>query len=53
MYAVLTNYSIEKWHMVVIVNGYMRFVTSQYHVIFTFANQCFGEFYWHILHIIL
>jgi len=27
---------------VVIVTGYMLFVTSQYDVIFTFANQHFG-----------
>jgi len=26
-----------------LVTGYMLFVTSQYDVIFTFANQCFGE----------
>jgi len=30
--------------MVVIVTGYTLFVTSQYNVIFTFANQHFGEF---------
>jgi len=29
--------------MVVIVNGYTQFVTSQYDVIFTFAHQRFGE----------
>jgi len=34
----LPNSSIEQWHMVVIVTGYTLFVTSQYDVIFTFAN---------------
>jgi len=29
--------------MVVIVNGYALFVTSQYDVTFTFANQRSGE----------
>jgi len=29
--------------MVVIVAVYTLFVTSKYDVIFTFANQCFGE----------
>jgi len=29
--------------MVVIVTGYMMFVTSQHDVILTFANQHFGE----------
>jgi len=29
--------------MVVIATGYTLFVTSQYDVIFTFANQRFGE----------
>jgi len=29
--------------MVVIVTGYSMFVTSQYDVIFTLANQRFGE----------
>jgi len=33
--------------MVVIVTGYTLFVTSQYDVIFTFANQRFGEVCWH------
>jgi len=37
--------------MVVIVIGYALFVTSQYDVIFTFANQCFGEVCWHNIHI--
>jgi len=35
--------SIVQWHMVAIVTGHTLFVTSQYDVIFTFANQCFGE----------
>ena len=39
--------------MVVMVTGYTLFVTSQYDVIFTFANQCFGEVCWHNIHIIL
>jgi len=29
--------------MVFIVTGYTLFVTSQYDVVFTFANQCFGD----------
>jgi len=33
--------SIGVWH--VIVTGYTLFVTSHYDVIFTFANQRFGE----------
>jgi len=33
--------------MVVIITGYTLFVTSQYDVIFTFANQRFGEVCWH------
>jgi len=37
--------------MVVIATGYALFLTSQYDVIFTFANQCFGEVCWHNLHI--
>ena len=37
--------------MVVIVTGYTLCVTSQYFVIFTFANQRFGEVCWHSLHI--
>jgi len=36
--------------MVVIVSGYTLFVTSQYDVIFTFANQHFGEVCWHNVH---
>jgi len=39
------NSSIVQWHIVVIVTGYMLFVTSQYDVIFTFANHCFGNFF--------
>jgi len=39
--------------MVVIVTEYTLFVTSQYDVIFTFANQRFGEVCWHNMHIIL
>jgi len=41
----LPNSSIEQWHrlMVVIVTKYALFVTSPYDVIFTFANQWFGE----------
>ena len=35
--------STEQWRMVVIVTGCTSFVTSQYDVIFTFANQHFGE----------
>jgi len=46
----LSNFSIEQWRMVVIVTGFTLFVTSQYDVIFTFANQRFGE---HNMHIIL
>jgi len=42
----LPNSSIEQWRMVVIVTGYTLFVTSQYDVIFTFANQRFGEICW-------
>ena len=34
----LPNSSIEHWRTVVIVTGYTLFVTSQYNVIFTFAN---------------
>jgi len=37
--------------MVVIAPGYTLFVTSQYDVIFTFANQ--REVCWHNMHIIL
>ena len=41
----LPNSSIEQWRrpMVVIVTRYTLFVMLQYDVIFTFANQCFGE----------
>jgi len=37
--------------MVVIVTEYMLFVTSQYNVIFTFANQRFREVCWHNMRI--
>ena len=53
LYAPLPNFSIEQWRMMVIVAGYTLFVTSQYDIIFTFANQRSGEVYWHIMHIIL
>jgi len=36
--------SIEQCHVVVIVTGYILFVTSHYDVIFTFANQHFAKF---------
>ena len=49
--APLPNYGIEQWRMVVIVTGYTLFVTSQYDVIFTFANQRFGEICWHNMHV--
>ena len=39
----LPNSRIEQWSVVVIVTGYTLFVTSQCDVIFTFANQPFGE----------
>jgi len=45
--APLPNSSIEQWRMVVIVTLYALFVTSQYDVIYTFANQRFGEVCWH------
>ena len=45
------NSSFDQWRMVVIVTGYTLFVTSQYDVMFTFANQCFGEVCWHKVHI--
>jgi len=47
----LPNSSIEQWCIVVIVTGYTLFVTSQYEVIFTFANQHFGEVCWRDMHI--
>jgi len=37
--------------MVVTVPGYALFVTSQYDVIFTFANQRFAEVCSHNMHI--
>jgi len=39
----LPKSSIEQWRVVVIVAGYTLFVTSQSGVIFTFAQQRFGE----------
>jgi len=39
--------------MVDIVTGYMSFVTSQYDVIFPFANHRFAEVCWRNTHIIL
>jgi len=41
--APLPNPSIEQWRMVVIGTGYKLFVTSQYDVKFTFANQRFSK----------
>jgi len=41
--APLPNSSIEQWRTVVIVAGYTLFVTPLSDVIFTFANQRFGE----------
>jgi len=35
--------SNQQWHMVVILTGYMLFLTSQHDVIFMFANQRFGK----------
>jgi len=49
--APLPNYGVEQWRMVAIVIGYTLFVTSQYGVIFTFANQRFGEVCWHSMRI--
>jgi len=34
---------IEQWRMVVMVTRYTLFVTSQYDVIFMFANQRYDE----------
>jgi len=39
----LPNSSIEQWGGVFIVTAHTLFVTSQYGVEFTFANQCFGK----------
>ena len=47
----LPNSGIEQWRMVVIVTGYTLLVTSQYDLIFTFANQRFSEVCWHNMHI--
>ena len=44
--------SFEQWCMVVIVTGYALFVTSQYDVMFTFANEGFGKVCWHNMHVI-
>jgi len=52
-YAPLTNAGFEHWRMVAIVTGYTLFVTSQYDIIFPFANQRFGEVCWHNMHSIL
>jgi len=49
----LTNSSIEQWRTVVIVTGYTVFVTLWYDVVFTFANQRFGDVCWHNMHNIL
>jgi len=43
LYAPVPKSSIEHLRMVVIVAGYTLFVTSEYDVIFTFANQYFSE----------
>jgi len=34
-----------------LVTGYAMFVTSQYDVMFTFANKRFGEVCWHNMHV--
>ena len=47
----LPNSSIQQWRMVVILIRFTMFVTSQYDVIFTFANERFGEVCWHNVHI--
>jgi len=49
--APLPNPSIEQERMAVMVTGYTLFVTSQFDVIFTFANQRFGKVWWHNMHI--
>jgi len=43
LYASLLNSGIEQWRMVFIVAGYTLFITSQYDVIYMFANQRFDE----------
>ena len=53
MCAPLQNPSIEQWRMVVIGTGYTSFVTSQYDVMSTFADQRLGEVCWHTMNIIL
>jgi len=49
----LPNSSIDQPRMVHSVTGYVLFVTSQYYVIFTFANQRFSAGCWYNMHIIL
>jgi len=49
--APLPNSGIEQQRMVIIVTGYTLRMTSQQDVIFTFANQRFGEVCSHNLHI--
>ena len=49
----LPKSSIEQWRMAVIATVYKLFVTSQYDVIFTFANQSFGKVCSHSMHTIL
>jgi len=39
----LPNSSIEQWPMVIIVTGYKLFVTSQYGIMLTVADQRLGE----------
>jgi len=46
----LPNSSVEQWRIAVIVTGYTLFVTSQYDIVFTCANQRFGEVFWHNMH---
>jgi len=50
--APLPNSSVEQWRIAVIVTGYTLFVTSHHDIIFTFANQHFGEVCWHNMHIL-
>jgi len=47
----LPNSSIQQWRMVVSVTRFTMFVTSQYDVISTFANQRFGEVCWQNVHV--
>ena len=53
LHDLLTNSSIVQCRMVVIVAGYTLFVTSQYDIIFTCADQRFGEVCWHNMRIVL